>query len=356
MVNNLNFKVLDGLRGIAALYVVINHSRAKLHIGGSEYAQEVSISDWSFIEKAYFSALQLTSVGREFVIFFFVLSGFSIAFSLNHNSSTFQFWKKRLIRLYPPYILAILWAGFVFYFIDYENGISVLNSFSVFIKNLFYIPTGSLIAQFWSLPHEVIFYLIIPFLFIKIRFYYTFSVFFWLISFIISWNNIAGSNLLTKFLFDYNIFFAVGVYLYRNYSYFQQKLVLKKTLLIIVTISTFLLMVAINFTLGDYSKINQAISSFFSILLLVNFLHFNITNRLIEFLGKMSYTLYITHWASIFLFKYLLQNFGVIESGPVKTYWIWYFGIVFCVMISYVFYFMVEARTKNLLNIIRKKE
>lgn len=77
-----NFKILDGLRGIAATYVLINHSRGNLLMGGAEYAKINPVNQWSIIDKLYFSALQLTSLGREFVILFFILSGFSIAFSL----------------------------------------------------------------------------------------------------------------------------------------------------------------------------------------------------------------------------------------------------------------------------------
>ena len=78
----IDFKILDGLRGIAAVYVVFNHSRGNLFIGGVKYSEIKSRELWSFFEKTYFSALQLTSLGREFVILFFILSGFSIAFSL----------------------------------------------------------------------------------------------------------------------------------------------------------------------------------------------------------------------------------------------------------------------------------
>src|SRR4249919_1641171 len=81
--SKIDFKILDGLRGIAALYVVFNHSRGNLFIGGIKYSQIKNISLWDVKEKFYFATLQLTSLGREFVILFFILSGFSIAFSLN---------------------------------------------------------------------------------------------------------------------------------------------------------------------------------------------------------------------------------------------------------------------------------
>ena len=83
--NTPNFQILDCLRGIAAFYVVINHCRGNLLIGGSEIAETIPVEDWSIVTKLYYAALRFTSLGGEFVIFFFVLSGFSIAYSLRNQ-------------------------------------------------------------------------------------------------------------------------------------------------------------------------------------------------------------------------------------------------------------------------------
>src|SRR5665647_1005420 len=101
LAQKIDFKILDGLRGIAALYVVFNHARGNLFIGGIKYAQIKDISRWSIWEKLYFSALRLTSLGKEFVILFFILSGFSIAYSLSKSHSKIQFYLRRVIRIYP---------------------------------------------------------------------------------------------------------------------------------------------------------------------------------------------------------------------------------------------------------------
>ena len=103
----IDFKILDGLRGIAALYVLFNHARGNLFIGGTKYERIKDITSWNFSEKLYFSALQLTSLGKEFVILFFVLSGFSIAYSLNKGHLKSQFYLRRIIRIYPPYVFAL---------------------------------------------------------------------------------------------------------------------------------------------------------------------------------------------------------------------------------------------------------
>ncbi len=170
----IDFKILDGLRGIAALYVVFNHTRGNLFIGGVKYSQIKDISLWNIKEKLYFSALQLTSLGREFVILFFILSGFSIAFSLSRLPQINSFYLRRIVRIYPPYIIALMWAFFIYKILhDFTPGVlpagipSVFSSVVVTIKNIFYVDYGSLIPQFWSLKYEVLFYILIPFFIIK---------------------------------------------------------------------------------------------------------------------------------------------------------------------------------------------
>ena len=191
-----NFKILDCLRGIAALYVVINHCRGNLFIGGSEMAKIIPVADWSIWTKIHYALLQFTSLGTEFVIVFFVLSGFSIAYSLRNQQKKGSFYLKRLIRLYPPYIAALCWAALVFYLISkFEpslngNVTSVIHSYKSILSNLAYIPDGSYIGQFWSLIHEVIFYILAPFVFLKRRYYYYISLIFYLFGWFIAWDDI----------------------------------------------------------------------------------------------------------------------------------------------------------------------
>jgi peptidoglycan/LPS O-acetylase OafA/YrhL len=89
---NRYFAVLDGLRGIAALAVVTRHA------------------------PAYFNSISPTPAGPFFesylaVDFFFVLSGFVLAFSYGHQicagMSAPRFLMIRLARLYPLYLLAL---------------------------------------------------------------------------------------------------------------------------------------------------------------------------------------------------------------------------------------------------------
>ena len=90
------------------------------------------------------------------------------------------------------------------------------------------------------------------------------------------------------------------------------------------------------------------------IMLLFNFLAHRIKNRLLMFLGNISYTTYITHFASIILFGGILLKTGIIDSMDIQNKFLWLCGIPFAIGISYVFYLIVERPTKQLLVKMRK--
>jgi peptidoglycan/LPS O-acetylase OafA/YrhL len=356
-----NFKILDGIRGIAATYVVINHSRGNLLIGGREYADILPMEKWSLLDKMYYSVLQLTSLGREFVIVFFILSGFSIAYSLQRKGSVIGFYQRRLIRLYPPYFMALVWAAFAFYFANQFSPIITNNLTSVFgsskaiISNLLYVPDGAFIGQFWSLTYEVIFYLIIPICIIRRRLYYIASLLLYLLSILISWKNVSGTNIISMFLLDYNIYFAVGIWVFHNYKKVETYFITKKDSVFYTLITLlFILMVIIKFKTTEYNKISILIAVIFSIVLIVNFLYKKINSKVLSFLGNMSYTLYITHLATIFLFKSILLKTGFVSSSHITTWYIWMCGVITSIVISYLLYFIAENPTKKILNKLRK--
>jgi len=361
--SKIDFKILDGLRGIAALYVVFNHSRGSLFIGGIKYSQIKNISLWDVKEKFYFAALQLTSLGREFVILFFILSGFSIAFSLNTLPQINKFYLRRVVRIYPPYIVALIWAFIVFIILQIlaptvlPAGIpSVFSSLNVAIKNIFYIDNGSLIPQFWSLKYEVIFYLSIPFCIMKKNWYFIISAIIAIISFYISWTNISGVSILGQYILDYNIYFAIGVFCFRYYKTISPKIIFKnKYIFFIVSFMLFLIMVVFRFWIKyEMNKISLLIASLFSIILLFNFLHHKIKNNILQFLGNISYTIYITHFASIILLKGILLKTGVIDSTEIQNKYLWVLGIPFAIGISFIFYLIIEKPSKEYLSKLRK--
>ena len=93
--------ILDGLRGIAAIMVVMFHILETFAIG-DPYKQ-------------------LVNHGYLAVDFFFMLSGFVIAYAYDDRWSSMSlsdFFKRRLIRLHPMIIMGMLFGAVLFYFQD----------------------------------------------------------------------------------------------------------------------------------------------------------------------------------------------------------------------------------------------
>lgn len=93
-----HYAILDGLRGVAALLVVAFHL---------------------FEAHAASRFEQIINHGYLAVDFFFVLSGFVIGYAYDdrwRNMSTMEFFQRRLIRLHPMIVIAMLIGAGMFYF------------------------------------------------------------------------------------------------------------------------------------------------------------------------------------------------------------------------------------------------
>jgi len=141
------FEFVDGLRGLAALAVVIPHA-----VGLFIYAHE------SWLSSLF---LRLADYGRASVEVFFVVSGFAIAYS-TRNSEDFhlgRFMLRRAIRLDPPYWVGMLWAGVVVAIrARATHRAIVLPSFGKVLAHVFYLQDilglGQFNIVFWTLCLE----------------------------------------------------------------------------------------------------------------------------------------------------------------------------------------------------------
>ena len=87
----VNFSILDALRGVAALYVCVAHARGLLWMGMGQYLKLHPFNTWKIYDYLIAALMSVTKLSGEFVIFFFVLSGFSIAHSLASKNSYLPF-------------------------------------------------------------------------------------------------------------------------------------------------------------------------------------------------------------------------------------------------------------------------
>ena len=149
------YAILDGLRGVAALVVILFH-------GFETYIP--------------FFGTQHINHGYLAVDFFFVLSGFVIGYAYDDRwdrMSTWSFFKRRLIRLHPMVVAGTLFGACLFFFgeSDYFSligGTEPWKFFLCIVLGLLMIPaetgldirgwgeTNSLNGPNWSLTFEYI--------------------------------------------------------------------------------------------------------------------------------------------------------------------------------------------------------
>lgn len=173
MFKKIYFKNLNSLRFIAALLVVIHHTE-----------QLKSVFDISNCWSNSF----IKEIGGLGVTLFFVLSGFLITYLLlsekleTHTISIRSFYMRRILRIWPLYYLIIILGLFIIPFIQplslpgytehfYESFGEKVILFTLFVPNLalvFFAPVP-FISQTWSVGVEEQFYLIWPWLVKKIK-------------------------------------------------------------------------------------------------------------------------------------------------------------------------------------------
>ena len=171
-----NLKALDGLRGLAALYVLIHHARLMLtqpYFNGLAAHPE----QYEWYDKLMVYGFGLFKFGHEAVVIFFVLSGFVIHLKQADTNSSFQnfntisYFKKRVIRIYPTllvsFLLCVLTDFLVYLFVT--NDLAIFSKYTLvsFLYNLFLVPEAPIWGNnfpVWSLKHEWFFYMLYPFL------------------------------------------------------------------------------------------------------------------------------------------------------------------------------------------------
>ncbi len=358
---------LDGLRGIAALYVVAHHARWLLWEGfGQGYY--LHPEKYSVADKALMWFFSIFKWGHEFVLFFFVLSGFVIhlkyANKLAVNPMASLNWTeylyKRAKRIYPPFILALfltllldftgnklgftIYSGTSSYTLINENIGASKYGLSAFVGNLLfiyneYVPLFGTNGPAWSLKFEWWFYLVYPvFLFFSRKqiWYSTAAI---LLLFIFSFFKNAWPEQLLRGVFSSMICWWLGVLLAES---FADRILIKLPRFSILCTTGFLLL----FLFPKNDRFHDLQISFLFSAILGYLLWLNENNKNLKLLeklapvGNFSYTLYIIHFPIlVFLSGIVMKING--NKLPVNSF-IVIAGIVFCVAIAYVFHFIVE--------------
>jgi peptidoglycan/LPS O-acetylase OafA/YrhL len=304
---------LNGLRAIAALSVVIAHVSFK------------DLADFGLPSK-----LRLPMAGYG-VTLFFVISGFLITYLLMRELEKTKtvrikkFYARRILRIWPIYYLYIGIAFAILWWLNQSDAMKVQEMwyYIFFAANIpFIYQQGILIlVHYWSIGVEEQFYLFWP----------------WLVRF-------SKKNLLKTSALIFIIFFSIKIILWftlgnKSYEYRFFTVTRFHIMMIGAIGSIFYIEKQSYFLLLFSSKITQFLSWTFFVLMGLNIIHIpkpiaheaiaiaslsmivgqimvskrivNLENKLCDFIGKISYGIYVIHPIILLLLSKIYKNINV---------------------------------------------
>lgn len=334
---------LDALRGLAAMAVVI------YHFIGWKWADQLSIKT-AFV---FFN-------GADAVSFFFVLSGFVLSYKfLQHDAILHipKFIYKRILRLYPAFMVTVLlnylyWNRASFDFsiladIFYRNEQQLWQELLMLRdKHKFYIPG-------WSMGVEMAFSLLMPFLVVLARKDIK------LIKYLLPISIFIGQKYLSIFLFHFLLGILLAYYFpkiqafkFKESRFYKYRYGIPVVLLIL-------------FSARHFDKI-YAFGSFYDTvtgLLAVDFFHLSaitsfvvifgvinlpkaqrfLENRILLFIGKISYSIYLSHWLVVIFVMNNWESWQVISSNKLTVFLVMLLVTILVTLVfSTILYYAVE--------------
>jgi peptidoglycan/LPS O-acetylase OafA/YrhL len=313
---NKRFEALDAFRGLAALSVVIFH----MHLVGS------------LTELAFFRG------SAVFVQLFFVLSGFVLThgygFKQNLNFSIFM--KSRFFRLYPLHLFMFIvfillefgklgaykYGGFTFNELPFTGGTAI----SEIIPNLLLIQSWVPFADplsfnfpSWSISIEFYLYAL---LFLSVVTFSKFKKYIWIITpaiafyLLISGSEIVGNEVLKGL----SCFFGGAV----TYLFYRKIADIKPTKLLASVVEVAVIIGVIIVVQSTFKYQNIVTPLLFYIVIIVFSFESGIIShclklRPFQVLGKLSYSIYMTHAAILFCLTsamLILQKITGFELAP----------------------------------------
>jgi len=265
--NKSRITELDGLRGIAAILVVLYHYTTRFSV---KFDIEI-LSDITFFKYGHYG-----------VQMFFVISGFVIFMSINKINSPFEFVYKRFIRLYPTFWLCLILTAL---FVSFLGPDLLKVNWSDFFINFTMIPhvlnSKFVDGVYWTLQIELCFYLFILLLLLtNTTRYITIIGLFYIVC-----------GFLLYFVFKLFPYYHHGLLFFSGIQFYKlwrgdNKWSTHGSLLAIVVLSY----------LFKGIELGLCISLIFGTfyLLIYQKLHF-LSLPLFVFLGKVSYTFYLLH-------------------------------------------------------------
>ncbi|MEO6903359.1 MAG: acyltransferase [Bacteroidia bacterium] len=354
------FKGLNSLRFFAAFGVIITH---------------VELLKSSFGYKSYWQNPIIFNLGGLGVYFFFVLSGFLITYLLlqenkiSNNISIKNFYYRRILRIWPLYYLIVLTGFFVLpHFQSIHIGYLEANFNQYFNTNLWMylliMPNLAFsifsavphIGQLWSIGVEEQFYIFWPWLIKKSKNILKTLIYFILILFLIKafvvlmptfmkvpdWYEPVKRFLAMSKLESMAIGGLGAYFLFFNKTTFFQW-ASNRYILIACVVSIPLL---IYFTPEVIQDGIHIIYSFIFLIIIINIItskRYNfLDNRIFNYLGNISYGIYMYHLMIIPIVLVIYKNYNKITNDVLENLIIYTSVFILTVLVSSLSYYGYE--------------
>lgn len=352
--NKIYFPNLNGLRFIAAFLVVVHHIE--------QFKKILNLPN-------YFENPTISLLGKIGVILFFVLSGFLITYLLlkererTTTISVVDFYKRRILRIWPLYFLIIIISFFVLPQIPIFNLGNLSNElqdhieikillFVFFLPNvaLGFFPPVPYASQLWSIGYEEQFYFFWPW-FVKIKNKVINILIIFLSTYVVS--KLIVFTILKDFLIQNNLFTKIKLlYDFPGYesiviggilAYFAVKkptalnFLFKKNIQVLTySLLAFLLFFGVKLPLFN----NVLYACLFAIIIANLALNkeniINLENQLFNYIGKVSYGFYMYHSIAIIIVLKGLIYFNI-ENFFLEYFLSFFITLLFSIL-SYELY------------------
>jgi len=336
IINNLHY--IDSLRWIAIILVLIVHSRILLTLANIDIQKNIDTLIWYW---------------QYWVVLFFLVSSYTLfrSLSLRKENNYKFFFLRRFFRIAPLYYLIIVILFFTTSWIPYyldsntsEITISNLLLHILFLNWFFNNMFNSIIWVEATIFIEVWFYLLLPFIYIyrkKINFIFIFFLMLTFFSFI--YLKYSDVSLLTNIaiykspLVQFIAFIPwCYMYIYEKNNNINNIFIKYKNIIALMIIISLILL---SFYTPSFILIIMILlfSLFFMIIKNNKTLLFN--NKLLSFIWKISYSLYLIHFIIIIFVKNNYNEMFFKDYNIIYIYFI-VFWIIF--IISTLSYHLIE--------------
>ena len=276
---------------------------------------------------------------------FVLISGYFLGGKHISRNSLFPFYKKRLLRIYPPYLIAVL----IFFVLGLSDGATALKA--ILGVSMFIRPAP---PTLWFITMLLFFYFLTPF-FVSLA---EQGIIRYLCSYIILFCTFMGYEYLSKELFHYYYLdiriaaylapFMTGIYVAKN-NIIENK---AKSILFVVAIIMFIISCYLN---SEHKSINLLFSipviTIFPLLMFSFFKQLEFTSllaqRIIFFLSTASYFMYLFHRPFYKIIpKLYFPNTSIMQL---------LFLVTICLPIIIIASYLLQNMYDNILNSLTKR-